>query len=105
MTDMQEKVARAIYKRAFDDDPALGELDSAEWALWSEVGRAAIKAHETALEAQGLVIVPREPSEGSIASGVVFLIDANLDGPDGVGESDARGCWQAMLAALEGKDD
>lgn len=52
-----------------------------------KVGRAAIKAMW-------------EPTEGSIAAGVSFLIDANLDGPDGIGESDARGCWQAMCAKM-----
>lgn len=50
-------------------------------------------------EAAGLAVVPVEPTDASIANGVVFLIDANLDGPDGVGHSDVQGCFAAMLAA------
>ncbi len=107
MTDMISEVARAIAER---NEPGLWDRPEGlpdEFWRGSYLGdaNAAIKAHEKALEAKGLVIVPREPNVASIANGVQFLIDANLDGPDGVGHSDALGCWQTMLAALEPNDD
>ena len=64
---MFERVALAIANAAYDDK-----------------AKAAIEAM-------------REPTEGSIAAGVSFLIDANLDGPDGVADSDVRGCFQAIV--------
>ena len=109
MTDMQEKVARAIAGICNDKGQELAskcemQAPPISWQAFEREAKAAIEAYEKTLKAQGLVIVPREPSEGSIANGVQFLIDANLDGPDGVGQSDARGCWQAMIdAVLEGE--
>ena len=84
MTDMISVVAQAIY----DADGGDSE----------ELAKAAIEAHEKALEAQGLVIVPREPNEAMIEAGYgrpVF---------DDEVKANMVAIWQAMLAALEGKD-
>ncbi len=67
--------------------------------------QAAIKAHKAALTKAGLGIRPREPTEESIVEGVAALINANLDSPNGVGESDARDCWQAIWDKYLDKPD
>ena len=94
MTDeMIEAVAQAIREAR---NEAMGRTTPYPDHLSIIEARAAIAAHKSALAKAGLGIRPREPTAESIAEGVLFLVDANLDGPDGVGESDALGCWQAM---------
>lgn len=95
MTDTQEKVARAISRKRAD---CIAQGIYADSQLGHEfLAKAAIEAHEQALEEQGLVIVPREPTNrmieelygefiGSIAH------QARIDG------------YKDMLAALEGKE-
>ena len=61
--------------------------------------KAAIEAHEAALEAEGLVIVPREPSEAMQRA--VYICSMV---PPGMTEEHARCLYRAMLAALEGKE-
>ena len=102
MTDMISVVARALLVKRYSGYAGYGEYEPGEVEIEETLPEA--KAFIKALEAKGLVIVPREPNVASIANGVQFLIDANLDGPDGVGHSDAVGVWDTMLAALEGKD-
>ena len=66
---------------------------------------AAKDAYDKHLAENGLVKVPREPTEAMLANGVSVLIDGGLDGPDGVGHSDANGCWEAMIDAYTEKTD
>jgi len=95
MTDMLSVVARAICLAG--DVPAdVREGCKVLCSMCLSEAKAAIKAHEKALEAQGLVIVPREPTDkmkmAPRARGQI--------GPVGATE-----VWQAMIAALEGKDE
>ena len=73
MTDMLSVVARAIGQTKSIEGEAMlsGQFDKkAELELFlQECAKAAIAAHEKALEAQGLVIVPREPTEDMIEAG------------------------------------
>ena len=66
-----------------------------------ETAKAAIAAHEAALKAEGLVIVPREPSEAMLLAGA-RSIGKTMGTANHIER--ARSCWQAMLAALEVKD-
>ena len=98
MTDKLSEVAQAIALSVTDTKDA--DWEGAEEALkedWLGPAKAAIEAHEKALEAQGLVIVPREPTDE--------MLEAD-DQKDGRGYASGyyREVWQAMLAALEGKD-
>ncbi|KKL67729.1 hypothetical protein LCGC14_2132080 [marine sediment metagenome] len=102
MTDMLSVVARAICKaRGHNPNRRHEEYGQSshgywEWELYDKEAKAAVAAHEKALEAQGLVIVPREPTDkmkmAPRARGQI--------GPVGATE-----VWQAMIAALEGKDE
>jgi hypothetical protein len=103
--NLVESVARAICRTQCSETDSIcaGGCQSDGEALvvaFGDVARAAVVA-----VLKGI----REPSDQAIADGVNFLIDANLDGPDGVGHSDAVGCWQAMsdalLAQIEGGSD
>lgn len=70
---------------------------------YSEGYKAAIAAHEKALEAEGLVIVPREPTEAMVNKGSEGL-DAYYHGSkDAEFHGSITACYKAMLAALEGK--
>ena len=64
-----------------------------------EMTKAAIQAHEKALEAEGLVIVPREPTDAMLKAGDAkepIMATLSSDCSDGLG------VWQAMVdAALE----
>ena len=63
--------------------------------------KAAIAAHLKALEAEGLVIVPREPTVAMVKAGDAkppIMATLSSDCSDGLG------VYQAMLAALEVKD-
>lgn len=55
--------------------------------------RAAIAAHLAALEEEGMVVVPREPTRGMVFCGVAGLYET--DDP----EEEAETLWQAMIAA------
>jgi len=90
---MISKVARAIAK---------ADNNSDIWSDYMHEAKAAIEAHEQALEEQGLVIVPREPGAKMIDAGVGRLVgwDYNFDSEEHAVEN----IWQAMLAALEGND-
>ena len=101
MTDIDKAVARAIE-----------EIDRRDYnANYLPHAKAAIKAHEQALEAEGLVIVPRLPTEAMECAGIdaapVGRVKYDDGGPVGKSVSyDTDQCaeiYQAMLAALEGK--
>jgi hypothetical protein len=47
----------------------------------------------------GHVTVPAEPTEAMLAAGLAALINEGLDGPDGVGHSEALACFKAMCEA------
>ena len=112
MTDKLEMVARAIAV-AVDEEPdgpnhtwdgslLLGINGPAEYKNWEGhkiAAKAAIEAHEKALEAEGLVIVPGEPTEAllELMSEVFRIAWWNAD------NNSRCDAWQAMLAVLEGK--
>lgn len=75
MSNLEEKCAEAIYILGPD-------------ATGKEIARACLSA----IEAEGLVIVPREPTEAMLEAGTTYEGDGNL-------EKDALSCWSAMLAA------
>ena len=92
MTDpLIEKVAQAICESKPDRS-----------GFWETTPDARRKGYRTQARAAVAAVLKgiREPSDQAIADGVNFLIDADLDGPDGVGHSDVVGCWQAMVDAL-----
>ena len=89
MTDMLSVVARAMSE-ARQELEWLCESDRALTAFLPDA-----KAFIKALEAQGLVIVPREPTEA--------MLQATEKEWDGRMSFRSTGAWQAMLAALEGK--
>ena len=89
MADMLKNVARAIYGRAFDDDPLLGELDSAEWALWLEVARSAIEAL-------------RVPTDDMVEAGYQ-TISCPTCGYSSLKEQAAIN-WQAMVDVASGRE-
>ena len=115
MTDMLSVVARAICKaRGHNPNRRHEEYGQSshgywEWELYDKEAKAAIAAHENALEAQGLVIVPREPNKEMIYVGDGVSEDAgDIWDPSGGcnhgGPQCGREVWIAMLAALEGKE-
>ncbi len=65
--EMVESVARAIYERltggSWDDLHLKGLKLAFVEGMYRDVARAAIEAHEAALAAAGLVIVPKEPTK------------------------------------------
>ena len=115
MTDKLEKVARAICPKVkpWMDDPDIrqsgvcdcernvetnyGPGQTACWMTMNDIAKAAIAAHEKALEAEGLVIVPREPTQEMRRAGAGRPMCGD---PEEV----AHYKYKAMLAALEGKE-
>ena len=107
MTDMRGEVARAICRVNGGEDcrNCDGEIQRFKGVdgrgrkhqrrrpcPYREDAKAAIEAHEKALEAEGLVIVPREPTEAMVHAGRYPMTSTVTER------------WQAMIAALEGKD-
>ena len=103
MTDRLSIVAQAICNSNLRPI-AGGHCDGPECSCWPsyvEDAEAAIAAHEKALKAEGLVIVPVEPTIAMVKAGDAKpTIMATLSGDC----SDGLGVWKAMLAALEMKD-
>jgi len=93
MTDKLSEVARAIEK--------IDRIDfNANYLLHA---KAAIEAYEKALEEQGLVIVPREPTDSMRVAALRATHDEKVG--DRVYCLDVPIIWQAMIAAaLEGKE-
>ena len=107
MTDMISVVSRALAReRGLDFDRCPKESDemTSGQDLFLSQAEAAIQAHEAALEAKGLVIVPRVPSKAMVNKGSEGL-DAYYHGAkDAPCEGSITACYKAMLAALEGKE-
>ena len=105
MTDMISVVARAICSGSYADADKCGGpgCDCGEWGLHVFEAKAALSA----LEAQGLVIVPREPSEAMLDAGghsrAPTAPTMEHRKPAQQFRYKAGDIWQAMLAALEVK--
>ena len=117
MTDKREEVARALELELWtrwDKEVGMYLPDYRQARLdkpWTRIteslvkAQAAIEAHEKALEAEGLVIVPREPTEGMLKAAFEAVDHEKvlLEGWLGWTGSN-RKRWRAMAdAALEGK--
>ena len=101
MTDKLEEVARAICDHSVVSVDACYGPKCPCWAGAKTKAKAAIEAHEKALEAQGLVIVPREPTDKMVfaASHLKGLRAANR-----LIKPTSHEVWKAMTdAALEGE--
>jgi len=117
-TDMVSKVAGAICKAAdfrpicsMCPPPPGRPNDGCLGSRYKREAKAAIAAHEAALEEQGLVIVPREPTEAMAAAWCKLSLErirraVESDKPrPGVGMIEgAKESYKAMLAALEEKE-
>lgn len=94
MTD-QEAAVEAVA-RAFCWNEGCLDCGSAStcraWDAYKFPIRAAIAAHLKVLEKQGLVVVPREPTEEMILAG------GETPEQDGGGYDDAIVIWEAMIA-------
>ena len=104
MTDMIETVARAIATADEQNGGPPYEMRAtnkhSREMLFDEA-KAAIEAHEKALEAQGMVVVPREPTE---AMAKAMLWAGITHGEDKTEWRCFEDAWQAGIdAAMEGK--
>lgn len=81
----REEAARAVQKVFSDFGLDSPELDS----------------FEALMLVNAVIACIREPDEKMLASGVSALIDAGLDGSNGVGHSDVIACLQAVLDSME----
>ncbi len=64
----------------------------------TEAAKDIVRAYLAALQ-NSHKLVPEKPTKRMLADGVQTLIDAGLDGPDGVGWVEAQSCWVNMLHA------
>ena len=73
------------------------------WEDNIDTARAAIAAHEAALQESGLVIVPRDPTEEMLAAADDYAGRAENSEQQGTMDDRwFRECWQAMIdKALE----
>ncbi len=118
MTDKLTEVAIAIA-RAHCDDYDTVPRNKAHWVDkrsifngeprdinmpfqidYDDMAKAAMEAHEAALKAEGLVIVPREATPEMLLDGA-RSIGLTMGAANHIERS--RPCWKAMLAALEVK--
>jgi len=102
MADVIEKVARAMAEALYEAGSVVtAVVPNAGWGLLNEqehdVLRLQAKAALAALEAEGLVIVPREPTEAMLRAFVAIQIDGKKGGdPDqqvpvpGTGQGDMQ---------------
>ena len=105
MTDKLSEVARAIRKKCAEIEhrPEYAPEAMVPDMMWfaDEYATAAIEAHEKALEAEGLVIVPREPTGAMVKRGMDKQFSSLLDTAESDNEV-ASDTWKAMVdAALE----
>lgn len=100
MDELVEKIARAICRahcgpRMQRDEPDRVECQVANgWDLWADEARACLSA----IEAEGMVIVPREPTEEMLAAGVESA-DTHDPNDECVRPREAAAIWSAMLDA------
>ena len=99
MTDHIAVVARAIAADDGLDPDELRPDGQPNWKPYCPNAKAAIAA----LEAEGLVIVPVEPSEAMVEAGCTAQ-NAIAPFGGGVDPKFPKASYQAMLAALEGKE-
>ena len=116
MTDKLSEVARAIRKKCAEIEhrPEYAPEAMVPDMMWhsDEYAKAAIEAMEKALEAEGLVIVPRKPTEGMKVAGMDVSPMGRVKYDDGGAlgkwvsyDTDKTGeIWTSMADfALEGK--
>jgi len=119
MTDHISRVARAM-SAALGEEPdgsnhtwdgslilgINGPVEYKNWEGYKVAAKAAIAAHKAALEAQGLVIVPVEPTDMQAQEMQRAVYTCSMVPPSlrACTEEHARCLFKAMLAALEGKD-
>ena len=106
MSDMIERVARAIWNR---HEQRLPKRTQITWGQGSTFGheqgledaRAAIRAHEEALAVAGYVIVPREPTEAMRLAGANTVEKHPWFH---TWQKESAGMWQAMIDAALGEE-
>lgn len=71
------------------------------------IDRRAVDAILADIEAQGFVVVPREPTEAMVRSGGAAFDHPSLymGGSSETGKRKARAIWSAMIGAGKGRDD
>lgn len=104
MTDpLIEAMARAIkdeIARQFDATPLPGPNPSNDWSAMGGTielelaASAALQAHDNHLKEQGLVVVPREPTEEMVVAG-------KREGQRDTDDTPLVSVYQAMLTAYE----
>ena len=100
MTDMIEKVAREILVQRYSDYAGYGEYEPGAVEIDETLPEA--KAFIKALEAKGLIIVPREPSEAMVAA--AQKPPRTIHDRTYLTAHSVETRYLAMLAALEGKE-
>lgn len=109
MTDIRERLARVLVMVQTD-----GSSDPEEWLIPGDIeamderGLNLADAILSDLDAQGLVIVPREPTREMIEAGNTVTEDAGdiwepSEGISYSGPSCGLECWQAMLEVTREK--
>ncbi|MDP3938243.1 MAG: hypothetical protein Q8R92_08915 [Deltaproteobacteria bacterium] len=112
-TDMLERVVDGMTRVLHDRHRALVKIFGEDSAAEPEPRRdlelavAAIEAYEAALKDAGLVIVPREPTEGmfigpAVLAGVESLRES-LRGPYTPERNATLAIWRAMIDAALGR--
>ncbi|HZT90367.1 MAG TPA: hypothetical protein VFA12_20670 [Stellaceae bacterium] len=94
--DIVAKVARAILDR-IARKTGQQPPDGAEFSETAcEAARAAIAAYEASLKERGLVIVPREPTDGMTSSAIHLLLP-----PEDIPDADAAVAeiWREMISS------
>lgn len=101
--EIELELARALYREAgisnSDESWERYRKDAAFQDYWAGKAARFAAAHKAALERAHKRIMDEELTEQQLANGVVALIDAGLDGRDGVGHSDVEAVWKAIKAA------
>jgi len=101
--ELIDRVAREIGRRLYETE--LGPLGGAEHKLFCEAAQAALKAHDVWLAEQGLVVVPKEPTETMTREGFERIWNCEVycrDDPLHMIEMQTtagKTAWQAMISA------
>lgn len=99
MNRLEERVADQLNEKALD---AAADVAYTHHELWARTSgsptdlaiRSIISAYLSALEAQGLKIVPVEPTEA--------MVNASISVYNGAGQAEPAEVYAAMLNAVEG---
>jgi hypothetical protein len=100
-THLSPRAIEAATQRIYEDKGDRKGVNYIGWefepeevkAQWREDVSVSVVAYLTALEAEGMVVVPRIPS--------MMMIEAG----NWLHEHDDRDCWRKMLQAAQGGDD